>query len=229
MTSFVSWFMAGLSPLLLTGRGADAPISRGLTSRVVGRIADEWKVPVEHVRVTWGRSTSAFAPTDDVPFRVLGRGDAGWFVVVFDPAGSAATAVRVRAGVERLVMVAARPLRAGTKLAEDDMREETRVHWGVPEADSTNVPAVGWEVRSALRAGEVVAPPAVAPPPLVIAGQPVRLEWERGGVQLSVVGIALNSARRGETVRARLEERPARLTGTVTAPGTAALAGGGAR
>jgi flagella basal body P-ring formation protein FlgA len=103
------------------------------------------------------------------------------------------------------------------------------VHWGIPAPDSSLVPGVGWETRRIVRAGEVVASPAVSAPPLVLAGQPVRLEWERGGVQVSVVGIALNSARRGETVRARLEERPARLTGTVTAPGTAVLAAGEVR
>ena len=32
MTSFASWFMAGFSSLLLTGRMADAPIARGLAA-----------------------------------------------------------------------------------------------------------------------------------------------------------------------------------------------------
>ena len=229
MTSFASWLFAGLSSLLLAGRAGDAPCSRALASRVAGRIAETWRVPVEQVRLAWGHAAGQGGFTDDVPFRLLGRGEDGWFVVVFDPAETGATAVRVRAGVERVVMVATRALPAGSRLVEGDTREETRVHWGAPAADSTSLPGTGWELRRALAAGEVVAPPAATAPALVVAGQPVRLEWERGGVQVSVVGIALNSARRGETVRARLEERPARLTGTVTAPGIAVLAAGEGR
>ncbi len=226
MKSLASWFLAGLSPLLLAGRAGDAPVSRALASRVGARIADAWRVPVQQVRLQWGRSSGTGSPSDETTFRILGRGEDGWFVVVFDPAASTAMAVRVRAGIERPVMVAARSLPAGSRLADGDLREEMRVHWGVPATDSVTTPGTGWEVRRPLGAGEVVAAPAVAPPPLVFAGQPVKLEWQRGGVEVSVMGIALNSARRGETVRARLEERPARLTGTVVAPGTAVLVAG---
>jgi flagella basal body P-ring formation protein FlgA len=229
MTSFASWLFAGLSSLLITGRAGDVPFSRALVARVASRIAETWKVPVGQVRLAWGRAAGPATFADDVPFRILGRGEDGWLVIVFDPAETGATAVRVRAGVERAVMVATRSLPTGAKLSDGDLREETRVHWGIPPTDSAVLPGVGWDVRRALAAGEVAEPPAVVAPPLVIAGQPVRLEWQRGGVQVSVVGIALNSARRGETVRARLEERPARLTGTVTAPGTAVLAAGETR
>jgi flagella basal body P-ring formation protein FlgA len=229
MTSFVSWLVAGLSPLLLTGRDDGAPVSRTLAARVAARIADSWRVPVEQVRLEWGLASAKDRPADDAPFRVVGRGEGGWFVIVFDPSDSAAVAIRLRAGVERPVAVATHPLASGARLAAADVREEVRVHWGLPGASALLTPAPGWEVKRPLREGDVVAPPAVAAPPLVLAGEPVRLEWQSGGVQVSVIGIALNSARAGETVRARLEERPARLTGTVTAPGTAVLAPGGAR
>lgn len=229
MTSFARWVVAGLSPLLLAARGDGAHVPRPLAARVAARVADGWRVPAEQVRLEWGVVAGDRVPAPDAPFRILGRGDAGWYVVVFDPSDSAAVAVRLRAGVERPVAVATRPLAAGTRIAPGDLREEVRVHWGRPGVAALVLPAEGWDVRRAVRAGDVVAPPAVATPPLVLAGQPVRLEWQSGGVQVSVVGIALNSARAGETVRARLEERPARLTGTVTAPGTAVLAPGGSR
>ncbi|MBK7367729.1 MAG: flagella basal body P-ring formation protein FlgA [Candidatus Eisenbacteria bacterium] len=63
-------------------------------------------------------------------------------------------------------------------------------------------------MRRPIRANDLVAVPSVAPPPFVVAGEPVRFEWRSGDVEVSVMGIALNSARRGEQVRARLEERP---------------------
>lgn len=229
MTSFARWLVAGLSPLLLAARGEGAAVSRPLAGRVAARLADQWRVPAEQVRLEWGAAAGDRAPADDAPFRVLGRGDGGWFVVVFDPADTLAVAVRLRAGVEHAVAVATRSLEAGARIDSSDVREEVRVHWGRPPADALVAPASGWEVRRPIRAGEVIAPPAVAAPALVRAGEPVRLEWQSGGVQVSVVGIALNTARAGEPVRARLEERPARLTGTVTAPGTAVLASGGHR
>lgn len=229
MTSFASWICAGLSSLVLTGRPGEPSLPAALAARVATQIAAAWKVPAGQLRLVWGRTAEAGAVGEDAPFRILGRGEDGWLVVVFDPAAKGATAVRVRAGVERAVMVASRPLAAGARIADGDLREEMRVRWGFPEADSQATPGAGWTLRRAFAAGEVVAPPAAQAPPLVVAGQPVRMQWERGGVQVSVVGIALNSACRGETVRARLEERPARLTGTVTAAGTAELVAGGTR
>lgn len=229
MTSFARWLFAGLSPLLLAMRGETSELPRALTQRVAVRLADLWRVPVGEVRLAWGLSSDMAAPEESAPFRVLGDGAGGWYVVVFHPADSNAVAVRLRAGVERPVMVAARPLRAGAAVAVGDLREEVRVHWGTPTGDSLALPAVGWEVRRAVRTNEVVTPPAVVAPALVVAGEPVRFEWRSGDVEVSVTGIALNSARRGEQVRARLEERPARITDTVTAPGLATLGAGGAR
>lgn len=225
MTSFAKWLLLGLSPILMATRSMASPVTRALESRVLERIADAWKVPTERLVLQWGRSSSGASPLDDASFKVMGRGEGGWFVVVFDPADANATAIRVRAGVEQPVMVAARPLRSGSRLAAGDLVEQVRVHWGLPMLDSTLTPMPGWEIRRSIASGEVVMPPAVAQPPLVVAGEPVQLEWSSGGVQVSVMGIALNSASRGEVVRARLDERPARLTATVTAPGRAQLAG----
>lgn len=227
MTSFARWLLAGLSPLLLVTRSAATELPRPLAQRVAARLADLWHVPVGEVRLAWGLSSGMAAPDDAAPFRVLGDGAGGWFVVVFHPGDPAAIAVRLRAGVERPVMVATRPLRAGAVLASGDLREEVRVYWGTPTGDSLALPAAGWEVRRPVRTNEVVTPPAVVAPAFVVAGEPVRFEWRSGDVEVSVTGIALNSARRGEQVRARLEERPARITGTVTAPGLATLGAGG--
>lgn len=229
MTSFAKWLLAGLSPLLLVSRSESASMPRPVASRVAARLADQWRIPCGEVRLVWGRTSAASDPEADAPFRIVGAGTGGWYVVVFHPSDPGAVAVRLRAGIERPVMVATRPLAAGTRIADGDLREEVRVHWGAPSNDSTVTPGVGWEIRRPVRSGEVVTPPAVAAPPLVVAGEPVRLEWESGGVQVSVMGIALNSARRGEQVRARLEERPARLTGTVMAPGLAVLGSGDRR
>src|SRR5438445_353239 len=66
---------------------------------------------------------------------------------------------------------------------------------------------------------------SAVPRALVVNGAPVRLTWARGGVQVTLDGTALNSARAGEAVRARVPGRRAALSGIAVAPGEAALAG----
>lgn len=220
------------SLLVLLQLGASAPAAATVPDSVAVRVgawlAREWGVPGPAVRLEWGRLPGAL-PGGSLPFRVTGRGAGGWLVVVFDPASRDAVAIRLRAGVEDTVLVAARPLAAGARLAAADLRPEPRVCWGPPASSSEPRPGPGWEVRRALAAGEVLARPAVAPPTLVEAGEPVRLVWSGGAVQVSLVGIALNRARQGELVRARVEGRSDRLVGTAIAAGTAVISSGGTR
>jgi flagella basal body P-ring formation protein FlgA len=199
-----------------------------VAARVSTWLAHEWGVPERAVHLEWGRLSVAL-PGGDLPFRVTGRGVSGWLVVVFDPSSRDAVAVCLRAGVEDTVLVAARPLATGTLLTAADLQPEPRVCWGPPALSSEPRPGPGWEVRRALAAGEVLSRPAVAPPLLVAAGGPVRLVWAEGAVQVSVAGIALNRARQGERVRARVEGRSDRLVGTATATGTVVISSGGDR
>jgi len=219
---------ASLFVLLQLVAPAPAALPDSAVADVSRWLAREWGVSERAVRLEWGRPSGAL-PGGALPFRVTGRGLAGWLVVVFDPSGRDAVAVRLRAGVEDTVLVAARPLMAGTFLGPADVRPESRVCWGPPAPPSESRPGPGWEVRRALVAGEALARPAVAPPLLVEAGESVRLVWTEGAVQVSVVGIALNRARQGESVRARVEGRSDRLAGIATAMGTAVISSGGDR
>jgi flagella basal body P-ring formation protein FlgA len=223
MPSFASLFV-----LLQLVVPAPAAVPDSAAAGVSTWLAREWGVSERAVRLEWGRPSGAL-PGGALPFRVTGRGVAGWLVVVFDPSGRDAVAVRLRAGVEDTMLVAARPLVAGTILGPADVRPESRVCWGPPAPPSESRPGPGWEVRRALATGEALARPAVAPPLLVEAGEPVRLVWGAGAVQVSVVGIALNRARQGEPVRARVEGRSDRLVGTATATGTVMISSGGDR
>jgi flagella basal body P-ring formation protein FlgA len=220
------------SLLVLLQLGVAAPPAATVPDSVAAGVrtwlAREWGVSERVVRLEWGRLAGAL-PGGTLPYRVTGRGVAGWLVVVFDPSGRDAVAVRLRAGVEEPVPVAARPLSVGTCLGPADMRMESRVCWGPPAQPSGSRPVPGWEVRRALAAGEAVVPPAVVPPVLVAAGEPVRFVWAEGVVQVSVAGIALNRARQGELVRARVDGRSDLLVGTATAPGTATMSSGGNR
>jgi len=212
-----------------TAAAPAAVVPEPVAARVVAQLASQWGVPEADLHLVWGRLQGALPATAELPFRVAGRGADGWLVVVFDPASRTPGAVRVRAGVDDTVLVAARPLAAGTRLGPGDTRREPRLRWGPPATRSGPEPETGWEVRRAVAAGEVLSRPAVVPPALVAAGAPVRFVWAGGPVQVSVTGIALNTARQGEIVRARVEGRPDRLVGTVIAAGMAELSTGGIR
>jgi flagella basal body P-ring formation protein FlgA len=222
-TSFAELGAATLALLLVAGPGA--PPEGGLAEAVAARIAADWRVATGTIRLEWGRRG---APLETAtPFELAGGGSGGWYAVLVDPEGEA-RALRVRAGRAETVMVAARPLERGHRIGPADLSPEVRVAWGPPGDDGAGA-GEGWEVRRHLSRGEVVSWPAAAPPALVSGGRPVRLVWRRPGVELSMSGIALNSGRRGDVVRARVEGRKQRLRGTAIADGVVELTDGGPR
>ena len=221
--------LLGLVPTLLTAQPGSVQVAPRLAERVIGRIAEQWQVAPESVCLKWGRGAEAIPPIEETEFRIVGKGSDGSFAVVFDRSNGEAVAVRVRAGIQDTVMVASHPIDAGSLIGEADLRSEVRLAWGVPWADRVGPPGPGWEVRRRLEAGEIAIWPAVLPPSLVVAGEPVRMEWTRGAVMISVTGLALNSARRGEIVQARVSGRRGRLNGIATAAGKAVLVIGGIR
>jgi flagella basal body P-ring formation protein FlgA len=215
--------------LLLAGAvpAADtAPVPPAAAARVAAGIAADWRVPVESLHLAWGRLDDGASVAQDAPFRLVGRGADGWRVVVFEPESAGAVAVRVRAAVHETGTVAARPVPAGMRLAAEDLGVDVRLHWGPAAAAPGPRPEPGWEARRPLATGDVLAWPAVVAPPLIASGGTVRLIWSRGEVSVSLVGVALNSARRGETVRARVDGRTVRLAATAVEPGTAVLQSG---
>ena len=176
-----------------------------LTERVAAAIAHQWGDDPEALTLVWGRvpRSATFPRTTDV--RVLGRGEGGWFVAVFTPAPQAAAfAVRVRAGGRDSSIVATRTIDAGHALTAQDLRAEPRTRWGPPgDATASHITA-GWVTRRTLMVGAEVLLGSVSPPPLVHAGDAVRLEWRRGAVLITLEGTALDAGGAGETVRVRL-------------------------
>jgi len=198
--------------------GADVPAR--LASRVATAVARAWGVDTAGLVLSWGTGTASDIP-DSSAFRVMGRGDDGWFVVSFEPPGRPARAIRLRAGMSTLTAVATRVLRPGTRLAATDIRMDTTLVWGPPTESET--PAEGWLVKRVVSAGDPLDGFRVEPPPVVTAGQPVRVLWQRGNVTVALEGTALNDAGIGGRVRITTEQRPGVVTGTVTAPGQARM------
>ena len=69
---------------------------------------------------------------DTSAFRLRGAGEDGWFAVTVEAAGRSMRAIRLRAGIAGRRLVAARALRAGMLLTEEDLRDEPHLRWGPP-------------------------------------------------------------------------------------------------
>jgi flagella basal body P-ring formation protein FlgA len=247
MTSFAELMLfvalAG-TPATASAAPADAPRARAETPAagaiassatvvpdewalaVAGRIAERWNVDPGLPVLEWGRAPARW-PDRGTPFELAGAGADGWFTVVFRPGGRDAEAMRLRAGLAETTWVAARALAAGEHLVDADAVPAIVTRWGAPTAETSRAPEPGSLVRRPLAAGAPLLRPAIAPPALIEAGTPVRLEWTSGGVRVALDGVALNSASRGEPVRARVQGR-GRVVGVASGPGVATLNPGGA-
>ena len=120
-----------------------------------------------------------------------------------------ALALLLAAPVAAQAPLAARDIARGETLAAADIvrADSAPADGRQPTADSSGGVAEGWVTRRAIRAGEPLRPPAVAPPPLVRAGQAVQALWRFGAVELRIRGTALSTAAEGERVAVRLETR----------------------
>ena len=114
------------------------------------------------------------------------------------------------------VLVATRRLARGTVLRAGDMRA-ARVARRGPVARATGDVATGWIVRRVIQAGEVLRAPAVAPAPLVTAGQAVQYTYQQDGLALTLAGVAPVAGSLGDTIPVRLGARR-RVSGIVTGP-----------
>jgi flagella basal body P-ring formation protein FlgA len=108
-------------------------------------------------------------------------------------------------------------------LESGDIEWVERTRWGPP--DTTRAPVEpGWEVRRGVRAGELLVGVVVAPPKAVGPGEPLRIFWQRGGLEIELEAVALTGGRVGERVQARTET--GRVTARMTAVGVARIEGG---
>ncbi len=116
--------------------------------------------------------------------------------------------------------VAARRIPRGTVLRDADMtiaRVPARVDArGGVHADTTPV-IPGWIARRVIQRGEVLRAPAVAPAPLVAAGQAVQFTYQQDGLELTLDGVAPVAGSLGDTIPVRLGARR-RVTGVVAGP-----------
>ncbi len=197
---------------------APAGADRSARTSVATELAARWGVGAEQVVLDWG----AAGPRPGRLVRLLGNGAAGAYVAELE-AGGDVVRRRVRAGVRLALPIAARELARGTVLTEADIARVDTVAWGAPRGLEPARP--GWVVRRRMGAGVLLAPPAVAPPLAVSAGDPVTLVWRGGRVELKARGVAAGSAPTGGRVAVRTASGR-RIWGVADGPGTVRIDGG---
>lgn len=111
--------------------------------------------------------------------------------------------------------VALRTIPRGTVLTADDFEYRDTTSRILPD---TSVITPGWVTRRTITAGEILHEPAIEPPTIVTANEPVQLEWMDHNVRLTVRGIAARSGALGERVPVRTELGK-RIEGTIVGPG----------
>ncbi|MDB4878193.1 MAG: hypothetical protein JWM41_4639 [Gemmatimonadetes bacterium] len=115
----------------------------------------------------------------------------------------------------RRLAIATRAIARGSVLTADDF--EFRDSTMRAPVDTARV-AAGWVARRVITAGEVLRAPAVEPPQVVTANQPVEIEWKDQNIRVSMRGTVTRNGSIGERVIVRTEQGR-RLDATVVGPG----------
>jgi flagella basal body P-ring formation protein FlgA len=132
---------------------------------------------------------------------------------------------RVRLTSLRSALVARQDIEAGSVLT-DDQWERRQMWLAYPESHGSSTGLgkdrpTGARLKRGVRSGEVINPAWLDVPPDIRRGQIVDLHVQAGAAHLRLQGVALNNARRGESVEIRVADRGPGLTAIVSGPGSA--------
>lgn len=125
------------------------------------------------------------------------------------------------AQAEAKIAVASRNLPRGAVLQSSDI--VYRASAGAVQSKASGPePVAGWVTRRLISEGEPLREPAVAPPPLIKAGDAVQVVYREGSMELRVAGRAMNAAVAGGRVTVRVDTER-RFEGVATAAGLVRL------
>ena len=204
---------------------AAASVPDPVVSRVRDAIATAWRVEPATVQLAWGPLTTKAQFADSAPFRLLGDGRGGRFVVALRALDRREVAVSLKAGRLASTWVASRPLAVGTSIAASDLVRTVRLVYGPPAERESEAP-LGWEVRRHLAAGDPLVGTAVLEPIVIVPGDQIQIRWDQGPIKVIREAIAQSRARRGEPVWARDPIRGDRIRGIAIGPGRARATSG---
>lgn len=158
-------------------------------------------------------------------------GRSGRFDALLDVPGSRIlqhTPLRVTGQATETVAVAtlARPLARGDVIHAPDIVVERRPKYEVNATVVTDTKdLVGFAVRNAIPAGQMVQRAALMRPELVQRSQTVTIIFEAPGLTLTVRGKALEGGAQGDLVLVQNVQSQRSVRGTVVGPGTVAVIG----
>lgn|SRR5690606_24247951 len=184
---------------------ADAMAASTLGERAAQAFSRRWDVAAADIRLEWPGDTDASArlsANDSLAIR--GDGADGRFVLEISTGDAGLRRMWVRAGVADDGWRAVMDLPRGVAIDSSHVQLARSVAWGGPGHTTLN-DVIGWVARRPIAAGEVLAPPAIAPPAAVTAGEDVRVVVRTGAIELAVRGRALGTAAAGERIGVRLE------------------------
>lgn len=128
--------------------------------------------------------------------------------------------VPARVSVYRKVLVAARPLPAGTRMSGADVRVARRdvesLSYGYLTATKD---VTGKLLRRLVPAGMAITPEMLQSPPLIRRGQKVILLAETAGLQVRMTGLALATGAAGDPIKVRNLSSHRIVEGVVVRPG----------
>lgn len=152
-----------------------------------------------------------------------GARDTGNVLVDIQCNGTSPWHLFVQAKVRRLttVLVSARPLARGERIAVEDVVAETRDLAGLTSAYFSGFEAVkDKRIKRAIGAGVVLSPVVVEAIPVVRRGDPVTIVAQGRGIEVRATGEALADAGPGENVRVRNAATRRILDATALSVGT---------
>lgn len=192
-------------------------------SQIKEMIGRRWRVPLGDVHLRWGAAPEGYEVNANAHFRLVGEGSDGWFAVIFRNPGTPGAAIRLRAGVNYRMPVAARRLFAGRVVGDEDIVFQRVTYCGPPAPGMRRVVEPGWRVMKDIDPGAQLSPPIVLPQRVITSGDTVRLQWKRGVITVALQGIAVHDAAMGERITVSLRGGRGESSGIVTGPGKAAL------
>ncbi|MHB0888792.1 MAG: flagellar basal body P-ring formation chaperone FlgA [Acidithiobacillus sp.] len=128
--------------------------------------------------------------------------------------------IPVQLVMNQAVVVAARPLAAGTVLAADDLSIIQRNASNLAASAVVNPQmAVGQVLRFGVGAGQPILASMLDAPEIVHAGQEITLVAEGDGVRISTIAKAMENGRPGQTILVRNNSSGKVIRGTVDQAG----------
>lgn len=115
------------------------------------------------------------------------------------------------------------------KSVPDEAALESFDFEGAPQPGAVHELPEGFRLRVPVTQGHILLKSDLEPIPLVIIGEPVRLEVVDGDLSVTVDATARTSGAMGEKVRLEMPTTHKMLTGLVTGPGEARVQWGGAK